>query len=546
MNRLSLSLSLAAALAGCTATDDVLTVGPGDTTKAGDDKSDASVEAVIVDFEFDGELVTDFAFSPERQIDDQLLFTMGQLNGTRGVARLDRTELSNVQTAPSADGRTRITYHAKIPVAWGKRSSVPASYELILPIDLSFSGQQAFFNKYKTSCVEGGDDHMEAGNFWYFYRPLDFGCELAEADITRTTAAVSLSALNTTGKYPEYHEIWKDGVLEVVAVFGKYDDAGTTASDAGISAYNSFVRGITNELKSFQMVTTPASIPFAPGVEVPDVTVDATLPDGRRVHVTALLTNQIRSAPASFDARYGEVTPSADFLSYNGHSGLGANIQALTRKGSWRAGQYTLAFVNGCDTYAYVDSSLADARAALNPDDPTGSKHLDIATNAMPSFFHANANNNLAFIRALIDVEQPLSYEQIFAKIDRSQVIVVSGEDDNVFVPGFDPDDGGGDDGDPAWAGMTESGTVVRDQELRFNTPKLAAGRYEFTMTGTSDADLYVRIGQDPTRSVFDCRPFLTGSNETCTVELPTASELHVMVRGWNASSTFELTGARQ
>lgn len=542
--RTSTSLPLmlaAAALAGCAA-EDTITVGPGDVTKAGDGKFDSSVEAVIVDFEFDGQLVTDFAFNPTQQVKDQLMFTMGQLNGSRGVARLDLLQISNIQTG-SQDGKTHITYHAKVPVAWGRRNNVPASYELILPADMSFAAQQAFFDKYKTTCVEGAEDHMESGNFWYFYRPLE--CNLAAADIVKTTADVSLSSLNTTGKYPEYDQVWKDGVLNVVAVFGKYDDSGTTSSDAGISAYNSFVRNIQSALKQFNMTTIPASIPTSPGIANPDVTVDATLPDGRKVHVTVLLTNQIRNTDAAFDARYAEVTPNADYLSYNGHSGLGANIRALTRKGRWQAGQYTIAFINGCDTYAYVDSSLAQARAQLNPDDPTGTKHLDIATNAMPSFFASNAGNNVAFITSLMNIAEPLTYEQIFKLIDSSQVIVVSGEEDNIFVPGGSGGGGGGD-GDPNWAGMHEQGTVARSQESRFTTPKLAAGTYQFVMTGTADADLYVRIGQDPTDQLFDCRPFLTGTNETCTVQLPTAAQIHLMVRGWDPSSSFELSGSKQ
>ena len=539
MRTFSLSLMLAASLAACTDGGD-LTVGPGDTTKAGDGKFDSSVVAVIVDFEFDGELFTDSSFSASQQIKDQLLFTMGQLNGNNGVARLDRLVLSNIQVG-NVGGRTRITYHAKVPVAWGKRNSVPASYELTLPADMSGNGQEAFFEKYKGSCVEGGTDHMESGNFWYFYRPEE--CTLASADVVKTTATVSLSALNTTGKFPEYHEVWKDGVLNVVAVFGKYEDTGMDGSDAGISAYNQFVREIQNELRPFNMVTTPATIPSSPSVGTPDVTIDATLADGRKVHVTALLTNQIRTAPPSFDARYAQVTPNADYLSYNGHSGLGANIRALSRKGNWKAGQYTLAFINGCDTYAYVDSALAQARAQLNADDPTGSKHLDIATNAMPSFFHANARNNITFIKSLMNIAQPLTFEKIFTSIDSSQVIVVSGEEDNVFVPGFDPNGGGGD---ANWAGLTGAGTLTKNQEKRFTTPKLAKGSYKFTMTGTSDADLYVRVGTEPTTALFDCRPFLTGTNESCTVDLGSAAPIHVMVRGWNASSKFQLVGSKQ
>ena len=34
---------------------------------------------------------------------------------------------------------------------------------------------------------------------------------------------------------------------------------------------------------------------------------------------------------------------------------------------------------------------------------------------------------------------------------------------------------------------------------------------------GTGDADMYVRSGSQPTTSTYNCRPYLSGNNETCT-----------------------------
>ncbi|MBL8946131.1 MAG: hypothetical protein JNK45_23395, partial [Myxococcales bacterium] len=48
-----------------------------------------------------------------------------------------------------------------------------------------------------------------------------------------------------------------------------------------------------------------------------------------------------------------------------------------------------------------------------------------------------------------------------------------------------------------------------------------------------------------PTEQSFECRPFKTGSNEACTVTLNTDAAIHVMVRGWAASSNFTLVGAQ-
>ena len=50
----------------------------------------------------------------------------------------------------------------------------------------------------------------------------------------------------------------------------------------------------------------------------------------------------------------------------------------------------------------------------------------------------------------------------------------------------------------------------------------------------TGDADLYVRQGQVPTPTAYDCRPFKSGSNESCTLWLP-SGEYFVNVRGYSA-----------
>lgn len=102
-----------------------------------------------------------------------------------------------------------------------------------------------------------------------------------------------------------------------------------------------------------------------------------------------------------------------------------------------------------------------------------------------------------------------------------------------------------GEGGEPEpWGGMSESGTVARDEEARFTTPSLGAGSYLFELMGSDDADLYVRVGEAPTTELFDCRPWLTDSNEQCVVTLEEPAEVHVMVRGWAESSSWELAGS--
>jgi len=67
-----------------------------------------------------------------------------------------------------------------------------------------------------------------------------------------------------------------------------------------------------------------------------------------------------------------------------------------------------------------------------------------------------------------------------------------------------------------------------------------------FTLSGgTGDADMYVKYGSQPSTSSYDCRPYLTGNNETCSFAAKTTSgRYHVMLRGYTSYSSTSLKGA--
>ncbi|HSP80624.1 MAG TPA: S8 family peptidase, partial [Myxococcaceae bacterium] len=59
---------------------------------------------------------------------------------------------------------------------------------------------------------------------------------------------------------------------------------------------------------------------------------------------------------------------------------------------------------------------------------------------------------------------------------------------------------------------------------------------------GTGDADLYVRAGSPPTLSAYNCRPYVGGSTESCTLLNPRAGDWYAMIRGYNAYAGLSLT----
>jgi len=77
-----------------------------------------------------------------------------------------------------------------------------------------------------------------------------------------------------------------------------------------------------------------------------------------------------------------------------------------------------------------------------------------------------------------------------------------------------------------------------------FYTIDLPAGASQLEVVlsgGSGDADLYLRAGAAPTSSSYDCRPYLSGNNETCSVSNPNG-QYQLMVRGYSAYSGASLS----
>lgn len=83
------------------------------------------------------------------------------------------------------------------------------------------------------------------------------------------------------------------------------------------------------------------------------------------------------------------------------------------------------------------------------------------------------------------------------------------------------------------------SGTFTGDY-----TVAIPSGASNLVITisgGSGDADLYVRFGSAPTTSSYDCRPYKSGNNETCTFASPSTGTYHVKVRAYQSISGVSL-----
>lgn len=83
------------------------------------------------------------------------------------------------------------------------------------------------------------------------------------------------------------------------------------------------------------------------------------------------------------------------------------------------------------------------------------------------------------------------------------------------------------------------SGAQNSQQEFSLEVPAGATGLSFNISGGTGDADLYVKFGSAPTLSSYDCRPYLNGNSETCSITNIQAGTYYVMLRAY-----FEYSGA--
>ncbi len=113
---------------------------------------------------------------------------------------------------------------------------------------------------------------------------------------------------------------------------------------------------------------------------------------------------------------------------------------------------------------------------------------------------------------------------------------------------------GGGNDPDPSTPnlqnGVTQAVSVSSGGEAHWKI-EVPAGATTLTvqMDGPScgvfgcsfDADLYVRLGSRATDSSYDCRPYQSGSDESCTISNP-SGWYYVRVDAYSGSGTVDIT----
>lgn len=88
-----------------------------------------------------------------------------------------------------------------------------------------------------------------------------------------------------------------------------------------------------------------------------------------------------------------------------------------------------------------------------------------------------------------------------------------------------------------------KTGTVLKAAwSHQGSFPVVAGQKAKIVMSGTGDADLFVKFGAEPTDAAYDCRPYEGGSAEMCELTVPAdVTAMFVSVNGYADTSNFEL-----
>ena len=417
-------------------------------TKAANLKFDSAHTLALDGTITNGEIIsqTTYDYTLKNEIKEQLMYVIGQMNGLNGGSPdMNRLEVSIDKKEALSNGLYKVTYAAKLFLAWPNDVKVPETYELILPARGNSSFLQTFFKTFGSDensgskCLDGHAHDVTPGIFWYYYRPNKYRCAANKKTAQNSKLVkfqkiqLAVSNKNTTGKSPEYGKIWEDGKLVATLIFGKAEEGATSEWDAGVSAYKKTVNTLINQYGKPATSTVKFGWTFENALKNPTINMTFNTNSGL-LDISLYLIEGIRSANSSFRNSYDERTLTSDFVSYSGHSGLGANIRALARMGDFQTGQYKVFLVNGCDTFAYVDDALRNAHQSVNPEYGKD-KFVDVITNAMPSYFHMNHVSNMSVINGMVG--QAKTYRQILRGFDKTQRAVVTGEQDNNWPASF-------------------------------------------------------------------------------------------------------------
>jgi len=310
-------------------------------------------------------------------------------------------------------------------------SNLEASVPLRIPLNT-----ETF---YRLGLVKGvnkcTDEHYNSeDDLFYFWDPELKGCPLKGDTKTVQHIDGKLKKLNNTkSSYPEYDRLYLNQELKVSIFFGYIDDYPAKIGKKD-DAYLAFEDVEAELLAHGFEVMEEKTFGKINHLRVFEKSLINQLGQKQKVVVEMLLSDtSLNSTDSVFVSAFTKALMESQIVAYDGHSGLGGNLDISRFPISKLKSQYQVYFFNGCSSYPYFNGMYFSKK-------PQGKKNLEIITSGLPTLSSTSATNMLAFIDPFIQ-GKTISYQTLLNRIENSNgnedtyLMGVNGDEDNSFKP---------------------------------------------------------------------------------------------------------------
>ena len=284
----------------------------------------------------------------------------------------------------------------------------------------------------KNKCT---DEHYDSeGDFFYFWDPDKKGCPLKgnAVDVLRIEGRLDKLS-NTVSTYPEYDRLYNNDELNISVFLGYIDDepkVSRTKDDAYLT-YKEITAALKAggyevvEQKNFKTLNYLSKL---------EKTFRNQLGVVQKVIVNVLLSDSSTGiTDKTFTEYFAHALKTSQIVAYDGHSGLGGNLEYDRFSIGKLPNFYQIFFFNGCSSYPYFNSMYFEQK-------PAGKKNLEIITAGLPTLTSTSTTNMLSFLDPFIN-GRVHSYQTLLRSLEKSNgeeetyLMGVNGDEDNKYRP---------------------------------------------------------------------------------------------------------------
>lgn len=301
-----------------------------------------------------------------------------------------------------------------------------ATVPLNLPFDLSTIYEKGLV-RGKNRCTDPTYD--SEGDFFYFWDPDKDGCPLKgnTTDVLRLRGQLQMLP-NTKSTYPEYNQLYEKPELKISVFFGYIDK--NTGRDIGAYTFREQVQVLKDMGLTF-VGEERAGINWRAQFRQE---IKTQLGSKVNLDLTIWLTDtDLGASDKVFHREIVKAFTDHDIVAYDGHSGLGGNLDLDSLPRFKFNTNYQIFFFNGCSSYPYFNAKYFAAK-------PGGKANLDIVTSGLPTLTSTSVSNMTSFLTPFVKGHLP-SWQTIMNRIEASNgeedtyLMGVNGDEGNRFRP---------------------------------------------------------------------------------------------------------------